>query len=60
MERKHNRRAESCRWAYDYQRRALAVGNQHRNRRAARLIEALEAWLNENGTHDVTSYQDDD
>jgi hypothetical protein len=57
MERiqKYNRRAESCRWAYSYQHRALAAGNGRRNRRAVLLIEALEAWLNQNGIHEVTS-----
>jgi hypothetical protein len=62
MERmqKYNRRAESCRWAYGYQRRALAIGNSHRNHRAARLIEALEAWLNQNGTDEITSYRGSD
>jgi hypothetical protein len=52
---KYNRRAESCRWAYSYQDRALVAGNDRRNRRAALLIEALEAWLNQNGIHEVTA-----
>jgi hypothetical protein len=62
MERMHkyNRRAESCRWAYRYQRRARAAGSDRRVARAARLIEALEAWLNQNVTHETTAYRNSD
>ena len=54
---KYTRRADSLRWAQGYQQRALAVGNYRGVARAARVIEALAIWLNQNmPPPEVTSY----
>ena len=52
---KYNRRTRSARWANDYLKRAKTY---HSAARAAKLIYAIEAWLNNNAPFAVTSYSE--
>jgi hypothetical protein len=55
--KKFNRRIRSAKWMADYQNRAT---DARRRFRAAEMQMKLNNWLNNNATHEISTYGDRD